>query len=63
MKTTKKKKTAPKKRKGKRNKKKTSALTFFRQWSLPFCIFLLVSISLAAAFYIIFLHTPTKPLF
>ena len=34
-----------------------------RQFSLPLFLFFLIGVSLAATFYIIFLHTPSKPLF
>ncbi len=34
-----------------------------RQWSLPLFLLLLISFSLAATFYLVFLHTPATPLF
>jgi hypothetical protein len=61
--TTKNKKRPAKKRARKRKAKKRSFLAVFRQWSFPLILMLLVGFSLAATFYIIFLHTPTKPLF
>jgi len=52
-----------KKRKRKRKKNKKSLLSLLRQWFMPFFLFLIIGISLAAAFYMIFLHTPATPLF
>jgi hypothetical protein len=56
------------KKPAKKQKKKTRAhkKSFFvmlRQWSLPLFLLLLISFSLAATFYLIFLHTPSTPLF
>jgi len=63
MTTQKKKKKPPKKRAKKSKTSKISFFTIARQWSLPLFLFLLIGFSLAATFYIIFLHTPSKPLF
>ena len=60
----KRKKTGParkKARKGKTGKK--GLFMVLRQWSLPLFLLILIGFSLAATFYIIFLHTPTKPIF
>jgi hypothetical protein len=63
MTTQRKKKKPAKKRPRKTKAKKVSFVKMFRQWSFPLFLLLLVGISLAATFYIIFLHTPSKPLF
>ncbi len=34
-----------------------------RRWSLPIFLLMLICVSLAATFYLIFLHTPATPLF
>ena len=34
-----------------------------RRWSLPFFLLVLVGISIAATFYIVFLHAPSTPFF
>jgi len=57
------KKKAAKKRRPKSRKQKKSLFRVLRQWSLPLFLFFLVCISLAATFYIIFLHAPSQPLF
>jgi len=57
------KKKPAKKRPGKSRKQKRSLLVMLRQWSLPLFLLLLMSFSLAATFYLIFLHTPATPLF
>jgi len=49
---------------GKKNREKNkSFLIVLRKMFLPLLLLLLIFLSLAAAFYTIFLHTPTKPLF
>jgi len=52
---------------GKRAKKRKaggkSFFILFRQWGLPLFFVFLIGFSLAATFYIIFLHTPSKPIF
>jgi hypothetical protein len=63
MTTQRKKKKPAKKRAKKRKTPKISFFTIVRQWSLPLFLLLLIGFSLAATFYIIFLHTPSKPLF
>jgi len=63
MVTKKNKKEPVKKRARKSKAKKRSFFMIFRQWSMPLFLLFLVGISLAATFYIIFLHTPSKPLF
>jgi cell division septal protein FtsQ len=57
------KKPAKKKKKKKSRKQKRSFFMILRQLSLPIFLFLLICLSLAATFYLIFLHTPSTPLF
>jgi len=57
------KKKPAKKRKGKSRTHKKSFFVMLRQWSLPLFLLLLISFSLAATFYLIFLHIPSTPLF
>ena len=60
----KKKKKAPAKKRARKSKAgKKSFFMLLRQWSLPLFLLFLIGFSLAATFYLIFLHTPTKPLF
>jgi len=63
MATQRKKKKPIKKRAKKSKAKKLSFLKVFRQWSLPVFLLFLIVFSLAATFYIIFLHAPSKPIF
>jgi hypothetical protein len=58
-----KKKKPAKKQKKKTGPHKKSFFVMLRQWSLPLFLLLLISFSLAATFYLIFLHTPSTPLF
>jgi hypothetical protein len=51
------------KRKGKRGNPKKRVTVLLRQWSLPLVLLVFVCFSLAAAFYLIFLHTPATPVF
>jgi hypothetical protein len=61
---TKRKKRGPVKKGVKKNRaRKKSFFMILRQWSLPFFLLFLIGLSLAATFYIIFLHPPSKPLF
>jgi hypothetical protein len=54
----------PVKKPGRKNRKKTkSGWQLIRPWLLPLFLFLLISFSLAATFYIIFLRPASKPLF
>jgi hypothetical protein len=48
-------------KKGKAGEK--SFFMLLRQWCLPLFFLFLIGFSLAATFYIIFLHTPSKPIF
>ena len=57
------KKKPAKKKRPRSKKQKKGFFMLLRQWSLPLFLFLLVCISLAATFYIVFLHTPSKPYF
>ena len=57
------KKPVKKKKKTKRRKQKRSFIMMLRQWALPLFLFMLICFSLAATFYLIFLHTPSTPLF
>jgi uncharacterized membrane protein YadS len=57
------KKKSVKKRKAKRKKQKNGFLLMMRQWTLPLFVLLFICISLAATFYLVFLHTPSTPLF
>jgi cell division septal protein FtsQ len=57
------KKKPAKKRKRKNRTPKRSFFVMLRQWSLPLFLLFLMGFSLAAAFYLIFLHTPSTPLF
>lgn len=52
-----------KKRKGKGRTSKRSFFSLLRQWSLPLFLLLLIGFSLAATFYLVFLHTPATPIF
>ena len=52
-----------KKRKAKRKTQKKGFLLMMRQWTLPLFLLLFICISLAATFYLVFLHTPSTPLF
>jgi hypothetical protein len=52
-----------KKRKTKRRTPKRGFWGLLRQWSLPFVLFLIISVSLAATFYLVFLHIPSTPIF
>jgi len=52
-----------KKRARKSRTEKRNFFMILRQLSLPLFLFFLIGVSLAATFYIIFLHTPSKPLF
>ena len=59
---------AKKKKPAKKQKKKSGSqrkkfFAMLRQWSLPLFLLLLIGFSLAATFYLIFLHTPATPLF
>jgi hypothetical protein len=63
MVTKKKKKVPAKKRPRKSKTSKRSFFMLLRQWSLPLFLLFLIGFSLAATFYLIFLHTPSKPLF
>jgi cell division septal protein FtsQ len=63
MTTKGKKKKSAKKRKRKSRKQNRSFFMMLRQWSLPLFLLLLISFSLAATFYLVFLHTPATPLF
>jgi cell division septal protein FtsQ len=63
MPTKGKKKKSAKKRKRKSRKQNRSFFMMLRQWSLPLFLLLLVTLSLAATFYLVFLHTPATPLF
>jgi len=51
------------KRKGKKKPQKRGLLALLRQWALPLFLLLLIGFSLAATFYLVFLHTPATPLF
>jgi len=53
---------AKKRKQGKNISGKTLSM-ILRRWTLPFFLLFLVGISLAAMFYIIFLHSPATPLF
>ena len=53
----------PRKRAQKRRARNKNVFVVLRQLLFPVLLLLLVSLSLAATFYIIFLHTPPKPLF
>jgi hypothetical protein len=57
------KKKPAKKRKAKRRKYKRGFWGLLRQWSLPLVLLLIISVSLAATFYLVFLHIPSPPLF
>jgi len=57
------KKKSVKKRKAKRKTQKQGFLLMIRQWTLPLFLLLFICISLAATFYLIFLHMPSTPLF
>jgi len=57
------KKKSVKKRKAKRETQKQGFLLMMRQWTLPLFLLLFICISLAATFYLIFLHMPSTPLF
>ncbi len=59
----KKKKKPAKKRAAKSKANKLSVFKILRLWTLPLFLLILVGFSLAATFYIIFLHTPSMPLF
>jgi cytoskeletal protein RodZ len=63
MATKRNKKKPAKKRPRKKGKQKRSLPVMLRQWSLPLFLLLVMSFSLAAAFYLIFLHIPAAPLF
>jgi len=51
------------KRAGKNKGRKQSFFMLLRQWTLPLFFLFLIGFSLAATFYIIFLHTPSSPIF
>lgn len=51
------------KRKGKSRKQQKGLVAVLRRWALPLFLLMLIGISLAATFYLIFLHTPATPLF
>jgi cell division septal protein FtsQ len=51
------------KRAAKSKSRKPNLFMLLRQWSLPFFLLFLIVFSMAATFYIIFLHTPSRPLF
>jgi len=57
------KKKSVKKRKAKRKTQKKDFLLMMRLWTLPLFLLLFICISLAATFYLVFLHTPSTPLF
>jgi hypothetical protein len=63
MPTKGKKKKPAKRQKKKRRVQTKSFFVLLRQWSLPLFLLLLIGFSLAATFYLIFLHTPATPLF
>jgi len=52
-----------KKTRRKSKKKKQSSWQKIRPWLMPLFLFLLISFSLAATFYIIFLRPASMPLF
>ena len=51
------------KRGGKKRTQNRGLLELLRHWSLPLFLIFLLCFSLAATFYVIFLHPPSKPLF
>jgi len=63
MPTKGKKKKSAKKRKKRSRKQNRSMFVMLRQWSLPLFLLLLISFTLAATFYLVFLHTPATSLF
>jgi uncharacterized protein involved in exopolysaccharide biosynthesis len=63
MATKKNKKKPATKRKAKRKIQKRGFWGLLRQWSLPFVLLLIISVSLAATFYLVFLHIPSTPFF
>jgi hypothetical protein len=51
------------KRAGKNKGGKQKIFMLLRQWTLPLFFLFLIVFSMAATFYIIFLHTPSSPVF
>jgi hypothetical protein len=49
--------------KRKSRREKGSFILLMRQWFLPLLLLLLVCFSLAATFYLIFLHIPATPVY
>ncbi|MDX1777070.1 MAG: hypothetical protein R3297_10845 [Desulfobulbales bacterium] len=59
----KRKKTAKKRKRQSSRKRNRSFSTLLRQWFMPLSLLLFIFFSLAATFYLVFLHTPATPLF
>jgi len=63
MATKKIKKRPAQKRTRKSKIRKKGFFMLLRQWTLPLFFLFLIGFSMAATFYIIFLHAPSKPIF